>query len=128
MVFYLASQYARRDELRVYAQLLTDAGHTVTSRWLLDTNSLTVCVKDLAEDDLSFMAVRDIEDIDKAEALVAFSEAPEVATKRGARHVEFGYAIAKKMSIFVVGPRENVFHFLPVVKRHDDINSLINSL
>jgi len=40
--------------------------------------------------------------------LIFFSESE--MTLRGSRHVEFGYALARQLSIIVIGVRENIFH------------------
>jgi nucleoside 2-deoxyribosyltransferase len=62
-------------------------------------------------------AMDDIEDIQAADALIAFTERPFSDKGRGGRHVEFGYALALKKTIYMIGPRENVFHCLPEVTR-----------
>jgi nucleoside 2-deoxyribosyltransferase len=108
---YLAAQFARRDELRGYRDALAVSGVVVTSRWL-----------DSHEDDghcmpayLARCAVEDLEDIDRADMVVCFTESPETSAKRGGRHVELGYALARGKTVIVAGPRENVFCHLPQV-------------
>ena len=102
---YIASRYGRRQEMLVYAKRLREVGVEVTSRWvegLHDGLPDAVCAYD------------DLRDIDKAEALVSFTETPGdiPGRSRGGRHVEFGYALAKGKELHIVGPRENVFHHL----------------
>lgn len=72
-------------------------------------------------------AVEDIEDIDAADALIAFTEAPgdTPGRSRGGRHVEFGYAIGKGKPVCIVGIRENVFCHLPQVMHFDTFNQFI---
>jgi hypothetical protein len=60
-------------------------------------------------------AIDDLEDIDRSDTLLFFSEDPLVGIPRGGRHVEFGYALGTGKRVCVVGGHENVFHFLPEV-------------
>jgi len=107
--YYLAGRYGRRDELKGYAHQLQSRGYGVTSRWLS-------CAHDALDDktkDLSLQAIwakEDVEDIDQADVLLAFTESPESGYSRGGRHIEVGYAIAKAIPIVVVGPIENIFY------------------
>jgi len=93
-------------QLRPIAQqLMTElqaAGYRVTARWLR--------VDDMPDTEAA--ARMDLEDIDEAEALVLlnFDEWRNGGT--GGRHAEFGYAIAKGKTLFLVGVCTNVFHYL----------------
>jgi len=129
---YLAAQYPRKEELRNYRELLIKEGVEVTSRWLDEHAAPTSQMGEHTTEFYIETANMDIEDIDGAHAVVFFSEDPLVGIRRGGRHVEFGYAHAKEMPIYVVGPKENVFHyrdrvyhyetfdkFLKAVKNHD---------
>ena len=74
-------------------------------------------------------AAVDVADVYAADAIVAFSEPSNMTgSSRGGRHVEFGLALAWKKMIIVVGPRENVFHTLPVVHRVDTVKEAIEVL
>ena len=55
-----------------------------------------------------------------ADGTRCFAEQPRETNTRGGRHVEFGLAVADEKRIILVGPRENVFHFLPVVENFRD--------
>jgi hypothetical protein len=120
MRIYLASRYSRREELCVYRATLEAEGHTVTSRWLngnhqIDDQGLSV---EGVENERTRFALEDWEDLMAAECCIGFTEpARSVANSRGGRHVEFGGAIAAGKDCIVVGPRENVFHCLPQVRR-----------
>ena len=114
--YYLGPRHARREEMLGHKADLERLGHTVHGRWLTEPYPATevqilidhVLGGELANDDLR--------DICKADTFVAFTELPGVEPNRGGRHVEFGIAIAREMTLAVVGPRENVFHCLPGVK------------
>lgn len=125
MKVYLAAQYARRDELKQHAVKLQEVGVEVTSRWLEEKAPLNSDMGDHKVDFYQETATIDIEDIDRANAVVFFSEDPLVGIKRGGRHVEFGYAHAKEMPIYVIGPKENVFHYRDRVYHYDTLEAFI---
>ncbi len=112
MKIYLAAQFARRDELRHYAAAIKNAGHECTSGWLDQDTPLDGKLTNHTPTDNTEFAHRDLEDIDRADVLLFFSEDPTVGVPRAARHVEFGYAMKAGKLLAVVGPRENVFHWL----------------
>jgi len=61
-------------------------------------------------------ALDDWEDVNAAELVISFTEPPRSKANRGGRHVEYGIALANKARVIVVGHRENIFHWLPVVE------------
>jgi hypothetical protein len=125
---YLAAQFARRDELAVYAAKLRSAGWEVTSSWLDQTTPLDGKMSNHLRQDNYRFASRDWEDVRKADHLVLFTEDPLVGVPRGARHVEFGMALASGKAVAIVGPRENVFHWLlPDNAVHLSFNELLSS-
>ncbi len=122
MKIYLTGRYSRISELNQYAKELSENGHTVTSRWLHgfeQTDEEAVAVIN-AEDSIPEIGARfaqgDLEDINEADAVIAFTERPRSNQGRGGRHVEFGIAVALEKGLIVVGPRENIFHCLPQVE------------
>ena len=128
MKIYLAAQFARREELAGYANRLRMAGYEPTSRWLdQSTPSDGKMSNHLREDNIRF-AMQDLCDLDRADALLFFSEDPLVGIPRGARHVEFGYHLRAGLPIAVVGPRENVFHWmLPDAAFYADFDAFMAS-
>lgn len=123
---YLAARWGRQSELREARKLLADAGIGVTSSWL-DVVSRN---NGAGEDDEERMraALLDVRDVTRADAFVAFSEPPENTHGRGGRHVEFGLARGLGKPIIVVGPRENVFHWLPGVIHVTNVGELLKAL
>ncbi len=129
MRIYIAARFDRLSEMNVYAQQLRGKGHVVDCRWLTgshqlhpgaeqldssagfieDTNGVTMLGQPFAIDDLY--------DLENSDAIILFSEKPDVKTKRGGRHTEFGIAIGIGLKLYIVGPRENVFHTLPDIVR-----------
>jgi hypothetical protein len=117
---YIAARYDRIGEMADVATRLEDAGHVVTSRW----------IRGFGKPDAD-TALYDLTDVVVAEALVLFTEDPSVTVPfaaRGGRHVEFGYALRAGKRLFIVGPRENIFHELPDVIACDDVEELLRVL
>lgn len=119
MNIYLAARYGRREELAGYRKELEAEGFTVTSRWLDGGHDLPLGAP-LSEHAVR-LAEEDRLDLIRADTLIGFTEAPGVTGRnRGGRHVEFGYALGRRMRVAIVGPRENVFHYLPEVEHFAD--------
>ena len=96
---YLAGPYSERLTLARYAFELLQDGHAVTSRWLMGTHPYGT---------LPSEAQNDLDDVQACDTLVLFSQ----GTSPGGRYVEFGYALARGKTCYVVGPQDNLFHYL----------------
>ncbi len=117
---YLASRFARRDEMREVARDLDAAGFLVTSRWL--ESPVALSGKDLGPSGpAGQLAAMDLEDLRRSDLCIAFTEAAEQAQRgRGGRHTELGIAIGLGLEVAIVGPREHVFHALAAVQQYPD--------
>lgn len=131
LTVYMAGPYAARDLLGTYARELERVGYRVGTRWLREDHSITPenegAAVGLADAQAAGHASDDLEDVKRADILVAFTAAsvlPEDERQRrgtsGGRHIETGYAMALDKAIFLVGEPENVFHRLPWVIRCAD--------
>lgn len=114
---YISARYTRRDEAEGLAIQLRDMGHIITSRWVWrdqpqDYESAT-------HEEVAEYAQEDIEDVLDANHFVTLSESSDSIYGRGGRHVEFGLAISTGIMITVIGPRENIFHYLFYVNHFD---------
>lgn len=123
MKVYLAARYTRRAELAAYADRLREFGIDVTSRWLDGDHQIADDVMGTIAGDTAGrrFAEEDYADLLCADALIAFSEPPRSSNSRGGRHVELGIALGRGIPVAVVGPHENVFHYLPQVARFDHV-------
>jgi hypothetical protein len=126
---YLAARYSRRVELCGYRDQLSELGYVVVGRWLdgnhqIDDYGLSVEAK---ASERERFASEDLADLLSSQAVIAFTEIPRSSNSRGGRHVEFGIALGRGMRVFVVGPRENVFHCLPIVPVFDTFTELLES-
>jgi hypothetical protein len=114
MKFYLAAAYDRKEEMRGYRESLESAGHTITSRWIdghPEINNGDIISLDMLNDPKHIhlchaVARHDLDDIREASAMISFHG----HTNQGGRHVEYGYALALRIPIYIIGDRENLFH------------------
>lgn len=116
---YLASLYSRREEMEGYAtDLMNHYGYDITSRWVFGgeegfTNEA--------------IAIFDLEDVDAADTIIAFSEPYGTLYKGGGRNVELGYAMARGKRCVLIGERENVFMHHPLIEQYDTLTDWLNS-
>jgi hypothetical protein len=138
MRIYLASRYSRREELCRYREQLQAVGHDVQSRWLDGNHQISDAGTPLGDhgealvegDDGSQseraaalrarFAADDFEDVAGCHLLIAFTEPPRSSASRGGRHVELGLALGMRKQVVIVGPRENIFCWLPEVLQFED--------
>lgn len=143
---YLAARYSRREELCGYRDLLDREGMFVTSRWLdgdhqisdtgapIGDNGTALIEGDDGSTSARAVALRakfaaeDLADVMGCDLLIAFTEPPRSNASRGGRHVELGLALGRKKVVFVVGPRENIFCWLPEVEQFADFASCLRAL
>lgn len=115
---YLAAAFCRKDEILQVARQLEELGITVTSRWLTEQKDVPTDVSRSV-----FLAERaqiDLDDIDRADVLVRFSDdlsSPTVPSHlaTGSRMGEMMHARANHKTIIVVGGHQCVFDYLPDV-------------
>jgi nucleoside 2-deoxyribosyltransferase len=116
---YLASRYGRREEMEEIALLLMNAhGYDITARWVFGGE------EGLTREDIALL---DIEDVDKADTIVAFTEPYGTMFKGGGRYVELGYALAKNKRCVIIGERENVFCDHPHIEQFDTLAAWLQS-
>ncbi len=117
MRIYIAARYGRRTDAAALGKELAAAGHEITARWLTGIHG---------QDDGNMsrwgeFALDDVQDMDRADVLIALTEPPTDAHPRGGRHVELGYALGTGKRIVLIGPRENVFCHLPGIVQYPDL-------
>lgn len=129
MKIYLASQYARREELAEKAKQVKwqCPQHSVTSRWLEPSNILD-SFDESNWHNMQAAAQMDLADIQAARMIILFSEDPNAAIPRGARHWEFGCAFALGKICWLVGPVEIPFHLLRGVSRFSNWETCLEAL
>lgn len=131
MRIYLASRYSRREELLGYREDIERLGlHVVTSRWLNGNHQIDDCGLSNAAKakERERFASEDFEDVATSHLVISFTESPRSTISRGGRHVEHGIALGKGLGVWIVGPRENVFHCLPCVRRFAEWTDALHAL
>lgn len=131
--FYLAARYSRREELLGVRDVIEALGGEVTSRWLNGDHQLSDTGTPIGDHGEALVeggdgeraatlrakfAQDDYDDVMRADVIVAFTEVPRSAKNRGGRHVELGLGLAWGKRVIVVGPRENVFCWLPQIEHY----------
>lgn len=127
MKIYIAARFSRRPEAHALAKELQQLGHKITSRWVKpdsDHVTPTGLSQQAADAERERFAKEDLEDLIACDMCVSLMEEPR-GNGRGGRHVEFGIAIGLDKRLVIVGPRETVFHHLPNVAWHPDVESLL---
>lgn len=113
MNIYLAADYARKDEMRGCRDVLVALGYNVTSRWIDNPDEVEghgtggVAINDANRLELAVYAAIDYQDIIRCDAFIQFTTGE---LTRGGRQVEFGLAKAEGKTLYIIGPREHVFH------------------
>lgn len=112
MKIYVAGPWKHRDSAALAAKRVRRAGHDVTSRWH----------DGVSEDDETLMTARqealtDVFDVNRSEGMIVLN----IERSEG-KAVEQGLAMAKGITIVVVGERTNIFQSL------DEHFTLVNSL
>jgi len=123
MRVYIAARYSRKYDMKLVRLELERNGLLCTSSWLNEPHAPDTEMQSLTEEMNREYATTDLHDIDRADHVLFFSES--VLTPRGGRHVEFGYALGVGKIIHVIGPRENIFHYLEHVNIHDSVSDYI---
>ncbi len=119
MRIYLAATWESRERMRGTANILRKLGNIVTSRWLEDQHTQGTRAE---------CAQIDLDDIDRADAIVLFSVGPRgTKFQGGGRCIEFGYAIAREKALILIGEVESVFHELPQVKQFLTFQAFLDS-
>ena len=130
MRIYLAARYSRHPEMRRYREDLKALGHTVTSRWISGDHHMAEATMftNGDEEQARRFAQEDWDDLVEANCVISFTETPRSTNGRGGRHVEFGLAVAEHKQNIIVGPRENVFHYLKGVDVYETWEACLSRL
>lgn len=113
MKIYIAAPYEMRQVAVSAMKELEARGDEITSTWL----------KQLDEEGEK-SARQDLEDIYRADVLLAIN--PESWRRKGGggRHAEFGYALALGKKMVLLGVRSHIFHHLREVRMIQNVGEL----
>jgi len=123
---YVASHSLEKaQEMR---DLLLQRGHEVTSRWITEDSKFHLPGDAYTPDEREKIAVMDEADVRLAgDGVVVLSEESGRCVP-GGKHVEAGIALGLGRPVYVVGHRENIFHWHPRVRVFGDAHQLLGYL
>jgi len=125
---YLAAKFEQQKTMRGVRDFLVNDGHEVTSRWI-DVEHESDEAHTVTDSLREHYAAMDVDDVLKADVLVAFSNPRGEPGTGGGRHVEFGIALQAGKFIIVVGPKgEHIFHYWPGVMFAENVDALAERL
>jgi hypothetical protein len=124
---YLASRYARREEMEGYARRLEDLGYAIGSHWVYGKRDILANPGEAKR-----FATLDRGDILRSDLIISFAEPKEVDYPRGSRHWETCTAYERGKVVYIVGrfgvELECVFHNLDGIVIFDNWEILLPHL
>lgn len=126
MKFFIASH--SREQAHELMERLQADGHEVVARWIVEDTKFHLGTEAYTDEERREIALMDEEDVRAAtDGLILIAE-PMGRNVPGGKHVETGIALALNRSIYIVGRRENIFHWHPRVVVVPDSDALLNLL
>ena len=123
MKFFIASH--SQIEAKNLRDQLIEAGHEITSRWITKDGKFHKGITAYTDEERTRIAQMDEEDVRRAtDGVVLISEVKGRCVP-GGKHVETGIALGLNRSIYVLGRRENIFHWHPNVHVFKDVAELL---
>lgn len=115
---YPAARFSRQAEMREVAAWLRVHGYSCAPAWLGEGHQMPRKADQTSNAQWATFAQDDVRDLAQADIVICFTEPEGTPSTRGGRHVELGMALAMQKRVIVVGPRENVFTWLPEVEHY----------
>lgn len=127
---YVAASAPRHGSAKALAELLRKEGHDVVSDWH-DQDGLNFALEssgasmDILATRYEGESVRDVLQVRMADILVVITGDQQT---RGGRHTELGIALDRGCAVYLLGPREQVFHYHPDVRVVSSAIELVETL
>lgn len=116
---YVAARWDDRDHALLMKKEIESRGLICTSTWLTphdDQSMDALKAKSDAVNQARQRAIKDYQDIDASDCLLVYSNRKGFRNGTGGKHCEVGYAHGKGKPVFLLGERENIFHYHPLSK------------
>ena len=120
MKIYVAGH--NQDDSRKVANSLKDVGHKITSTWLEEDFKK---VDSYNQEDKMSIASKDVHEVVSSDCLVLLASPYRVP---GGKFVEVGAALGNNKKVYVLGHRENMLMWHPLVYQFDSVENLIREL
>jgi nucleoside 2-deoxyribosyltransferase len=115
---YVAAKYERQSEAKLLTMLLQAAGARIMSTWVDEP-----LAPDVSE--WTDYAKKDVNEIQNSSVLIVLTNQEGRRSTTGGHHWETGYAYALGKRIVLIGPKENVFHYLPGMEHYPDLEAFL---
>jgi hypothetical protein len=118
---YITAPYPLRAEAHAALRLLAENGIDCTARWIWQEDAAVLSHE---------WAQADLDDVRRADVLVAINPVKWGNAGTGGRHVELGAALVYGKPIYLVGERTNIFHYhntVTVCETLDDVRDLLTA-
>ena len=123
---YIASRWDDREDALLIKKFIEDKGLVCTSTWLTPHDEQGMdALKNAAIEKPRQRAVKDFEDIDDADVYLVYSPKKSHRNGTGGKHVELGWALAHGKRCVLIGERENIFHYHPMVSVVDGVAAFL---
>jgi len=122
--FFIASH--SQIEAKKLRDILIEAGHVITSRWITEDTKFHKRISVYTDEERTRISQLDEQDVRKAEDGLVLIAEKEGKCVPGGKHVEMGIALCLGRSIYVIGRKENIFHWHPKVKTFKDVNEFLD--
>jgi nucleoside 2-deoxyribosyltransferase len=131
MKVYIAARIEDREQAEGIKKELEGHGVEVTAAWIRIEGELKleeIPDEKVREEERQKRLQMDLDQVKDADALVLYKPLSAHRNTTGGHHVETGYALAFGKPVFLIGTRENIFHWHPLVKEFDTANEVVAAL
>lgn len=115
MNIYVASKWARKQEIDDLIPVIEKVGHTVVSTWTKEIGDGSESNDYFSREYQREAAERDLDELGASDVFLLMGESTGSVHRGGGRFVELGYAISLGLPVYVVGEAETIFHELACV-------------
>lgn len=117
--YYLASAFKRKAEMAECRAIMQAAGYNVVARWIDEEAESDDAAP--TDDYRMECALTDLQDVAACDVFVCF-----IGGVGAGHHTELGLALAGGKRIVLIGQKNNIFHYLPLLEYYTDFADFLN--
>lgn len=125
---YVAARIEDRPQAEEFARLLEAAGATVTSRWIEMERKERILDYSAELPETLRRMFADLDDTTNADVLALWKPKTSHRNTTGGHHVETGWSLCLGKPVFLIGSRENIFHWHPFVREVDTAEEAVHGI